>query len=114
MLFRLFRAAPRAVSGLMLPLAAFASLALSACGTEDVDTHPGELPRSTIGHPRNVELAPGFVCPGAAQCLESADGDLYAAAGAKVVTPTIGEKLIKSASGKPWEFRATGGDEFSD
>jgi len=88
-------------------------LALVACGSKG-DEDPPAPTRSPVGHPRNVDLPVDLVCPGAELCKPSDDANLFAGVASETITAPITEKLIKSASGKPWEYRATGGDTFED
>ena len=103
-------AAPRVVTLLLLTVAPLAI----GCGSKDSTPSGDAPPRVVVGHPRNAELPADFVCPGAAACPPSDDPTLYAAAAIEKVTPTITETLTHSASGKTWEYRAAGGDTFSD
>lgn len=87
---------------------------LAACGNKSDDGPTKVPPRSTVGHPRNAELPPDLVCPGAAVCPNSDDGNLFAAVSMEKITAKITEKLTFSARSKPWEYKANGGDKFED
>lgn len=98
-----------------MKLAWFAlSLCLVACGSKDDEAPAPTPPRSTVGHPRNNELPPDLVCPGAKECPASDDGNLFAGVASVTITAPIVEKLTFSARNKPWEFKANGGDKFDD
>jgi len=90
-----------------------ASLLLVACGSKSEDQPPAPT-RSEVGHPRNKDLPPDLVCPGAPECPPSPDANLFAGVSSEKITAPITEKLLKSAVNKPWEYRATGGDTFED
>ncbi|MEO7097021.1 MAG: hypothetical protein ABI175_27425, partial [Polyangiales bacterium] len=87
---------------------------LVGCGSKDDSQGTQAPPRVVVGHPKNAELPLDFVCPGAAACPASDDGALYAAVATKIITPDIPEKLTKSVSSKPWEYKPARGDTFDD
>jgi len=96
-------------------LAALLPLLSVACGSKSEDPQvSGPPPRSLVGHPKNAELPPDLVCPGDPACAPSDDANLFAGVAVEKITPAITEKLTFSAKGKPWEYRATGGDKFED
>lgn len=84
------------------------------CGSKQDDAPSPTPTRSTVGHPRNGDLPPDFVCPGADACKPSDDANLFAGAAVEKITAPITEKLTFSARSKPWEFKANGGDKFED
>ncbi len=105
----------RAALALSLSLSLSLSAVGAGCGSEQETPAPlGPPPRSLVGHPRNGELPPDLVCPGAAECAPSDDGTLYAAVASEVITATITEKVVSSARNKPWEFNGLAGDTFED
>lgn len=100
-------------------LAALVPVLLAACavgcGSKSDDTQTsGPPPRSLVGHPKNGELPPDLICPGDPACPASGDGTLKVGAAVEKITAPITEKLTYSAKGKPWEYRAAGGDKFDD
>jgi hypothetical protein len=100
------------LASLLLGLLSCSAMSIGACGKGDPASSTPV--RSLVGHPKNGELPPDFICPGAPACPVGGDSTLYAAVDVEDITPPITEKLIKSHNDHPWSYSATAGDTFTD